>query len=69
MDPFGVKKVNGTRYLVSGICARKLADPILVERCGEQMNFEGVTYTHRYLSMISLTNRITGGSMTPSPLG
>jgi len=47
---------------------RRLADDIVVNRCNETMHFEGVTHLHRYLSMISLSNHITGGTPTAAEL-
>lgn len=40
----------------------------MVERCNETMHFEGVTHLDRYLSMISLSNHITGGTATAEEL-
>lgn len=41
---------------------------IVLHRCNETMHFKGVSHLHRYLSMISLSNHITGGTQTAQEL-
>jgi len=60
----------------AGLPARRLAAhrdhckncDVVVQRCNETMHFDGVSHLHRYLSMISLSNHITGGTPTAEEL-